>query len=57
MGKPINIILWYYDRKKRDMRKYVVTLTEITILSLGIKENIHMNHNYPSESLHESGRP
>ena len=36
------------------MRKYVVILTEITILSLGIMENIHMNHNHPSESLHES---
>ena len=54
MGKQINNILWYCDRKKRDMRKYVVILKEITISSLGIMENILMNHNRPSESLHES---
>ena len=54
MGKQINNTLWYCDRKKRDMTKYVVILTEITISSLGIMENIHMNHNRPSECLHES---
>ena len=54
MGKQINNILWYCDRKKRDMRKYVVILTEITISSIGLMENIHMNHNRPSESLYES---
>ena len=61
MGKQISNMLWYCDsktktktNKKRHMRKHAVILTEITIISLGIMENIHMNHNHPSESLHES---
>ena len=59
LGKQINNILWYCDRKTTTTTKHAIC--ENTSLFVGSHDfisrnhgNIHMNHNHPSESHHGS---